>query len=332
MVAGLTSDVETDLFRYNVNGNLDATFGTGGRARCGLLFNPSALAVQADGRIIVSSTANVTYPPPFVIRFDPHGTLDASFGTGGMATVSGINFLEDIALQSDGKILLAAYPGVPRLLTNNPLPSASQRFVAHAYLDLLKRTADPAGLGYWSHLLDQGMATAEEVVADIEATPEYRAIEVQQVFGLLLNRAATSSELNAYGTFLASGGTVEQAEAAIAGSAEYFAHRAGMTNNGFLDALYADALGRAVDSTGRQNFGNALATGTLTRGQVAAFIFDSREYFTGLVESFYLHFLHRPADSTGLTSAVNGLETGALSDEAMIASLVGSAEYAAQRT
>ena len=223
-------------------------------------------------------------------------------------------------------------PGVARLLTNDPLPSASQRFVAHAYLDLLKRTADPAGLGYWSHLLDQGMATAEEVVADIEATPEYRAIEVQQVFGLLLNRAATSSELNAYGTFLASGGTVEQAEAAIAGSAEYFAHRAGMTNNGFLDALYADALGRAVDSTGRQNFGNALATGTLTRGQVAAFIFDSREYFTGLVESFYLHFLHRPADSTGLTSAVNGLETGALSDEAMIASLVGSAEYAAQRT
>jgi hypothetical protein len=98
-------------------------------------------------------------------------------------------------------------PGVARLLTNDPLPSASQRFVAQAYLDLLKRTADPAGLGYWSHLLDQGMATAEEVVADIEATPEYRAIEVQQVFGLLLNRAATSSELNGYGTFLANGGT-----------------------------------------------------------------------------------------------------------------------------
>ena len=141
MVAGLTSDVETDLFRYNVNGNLDATFGTGGRARCGLLFNPSALAVQADGRIIVSSTANVTYPPPFVIRFDPNGALDASFGTGGVANISGITGPEHTALQSDGKILLAAMPGVARLLTNDPLPSASQRFVAQAYLDLLNRTA-----------------------------------------------------------------------------------------------------------------------------------------------------------------------------------------------
>ena len=216
-----------------------------------------------------------------------------------------------------------------RLLTDDPLPTASQRFVAQAYLDLLQRTAEPGGLSYWSGLIDQGQATRAQVVSGIEASPEYRGIEVQGFFGLLLNRAATPDELNAYVSFLARGGTVEQAEVTIVGSVEY---AFGTPNDTFVNILYGKVFDRVVDTAARNALDQALASGTLTRQQVGAVIFSSMEYFGDLVQGLYHRFLHRPADPTGLSNAVNALTSGALTDEGVIAGLVGSDEYLAERT
>src|SRR5207253_9455104 len=107
-------------------------------------------------------------------------------------------------------------------------------------------------------------------------------------------------------------------EAAVAGSPEYFQIRGGGTNDGFLSALYQDALGRAIDASGQASFTRLLASG-MTRTQAAAVIFSSTEYRQRLVQGYYESFLQRPADAGGLNSFVGALQAGS-TDEEVIAS------------
>jgi uncharacterized delta-60 repeat protein len=92
----------TALARFNSNGSVDDSFGTGGHVE--VLFlgiaGSAAIALQPDGKILmIGSNA--------LARFDSNGQLDTSFGTG---RVSALPFFgaAAIALQSDGKILIAS--------------------------------------------------------------------------------------------------------------------------------------------------------------------------------------------------------------------------------
>lgn len=64
-------------------------------------FRINALAVQADGRIIVAGNNQLK-------QFDLNGTLDVNFGTGGSVAL-GARRGYAMTLQSDGKILVAGY-------------------------------------------------------------------------------------------------------------------------------------------------------------------------------------------------------------------------------
>src|SRR5207249_2087193 len=121
------------------------------------------------------------------------------------------------------------------------------------------------------------------------------------------------------------GGTIEQVETLLTGSPEYFQNRGGGTNDGFLDALYKDALNRAVDFMGRAPFDQALAKG-ISPAQVAALVFASTEFHQDLVQSLFERFLHRPADPLGLNAFVAALDQG-VTDTQVIAAIVGSGEY-----
>ena len=83
---------------------------------------------------------------------------------------------------------------------------------------------------------------------------------------------------------------MEQLQVIFAGSPEYFQTRGGSTNAGFLDALYLDGLGRAVDAGGRAAWSQALANGA-SRTQVADEIFSSPESKSGMVNNYYESFL-----------------------------------------
>jgi uncharacterized delta-60 repeat protein len=117
------------LLRYNTNGTLDPNFGTGGEvaiavgsSNAGAAF---AVAIQPDGKILAAAPANLDLE---VFRFNTNGSLDRSFGNSGAVAIeaSGI-FLGPasggIALQSDGKILVASGRLVARLLANGQLDS-----------------------------------------------------------------------------------------------------------------------------------------------------------------------------------------------------------------
>src|SRR6266704_1317908 len=101
--------------RYNTNGTLDNTFGTGGKVRTdfpGLAAVPSAVVIQPDGKIVVAGGAfpQFTFAGNFeVVRYNPNGSLDRSFGNGGIVTTTFPegSYAFDVALQPDGKIIAA---------------------------------------------------------------------------------------------------------------------------------------------------------------------------------------------------------------------------------
>jgi uncharacterized delta-60 repeat protein len=81
------------LVRHLSDGSLDTGFGVGGIARTFAQIEDqgAALLIQADGKILVSSS---WAPSPqqvsiIVWRFDPTGTLDSTFGTGGRSDLVG---------------------------------------------------------------------------------------------------------------------------------------------------------------------------------------------------------------------------------------------------
>src|SRR5438876_3661786 len=109
------SDEDFAVTRYNTNGTLDNTFGTGGKVRTdfpGLAAVPSAVVIQPDGKIVVAGGAfpQFTFAGNFeVVRYNPNGSLDRSFGNGGIVTTTFPegSYASDVALQPDGKIIAA---------------------------------------------------------------------------------------------------------------------------------------------------------------------------------------------------------------------------------
>jgi uncharacterized delta-60 repeat protein len=102
------------LARFRADGQLDTGFGSGGLLRTDLIDNafvqetPRAFTIQADGRIVVVGDTRSGSPFSFAIaRYLADGSLDASFGTGGtvLGGVTGRAFA--VAIQPDGRILVA---------------------------------------------------------------------------------------------------------------------------------------------------------------------------------------------------------------------------------
>ncbi len=101
--------------RYNTDGSVDAGFGTGGRVTTdfdGGFDFAEAIALQGDGGILVGGGAPINDDFDFALaRYDADGIPDLSFGIGGKRTLGllGYDIGTAVALQSDGKVLLAGF-------------------------------------------------------------------------------------------------------------------------------------------------------------------------------------------------------------------------------
>ena len=107
------------LLRYTTRGTLDPSFGSGGKVVPDLPFLDVEyqLALQRDGRIVAAGTGGEEYLRTsdfadadfLVARFTSNGTVDTSFGSGGVAQTNfgGDDELTAIAIQPDGKIVAA---------------------------------------------------------------------------------------------------------------------------------------------------------------------------------------------------------------------------------
>jgi uncharacterized delta-60 repeat protein len=87
---------ETILVRYNSDGSLDNSFGTGGKLSTGLSYSRSSFITDDDKIIILSDNANFTSS---VSRYLADGQLDTSFGMNGKynsSDISGIFYFYSI--------------------------------------------------------------------------------------------------------------------------------------------------------------------------------------------------------------------------------------------
>lgn len=100
---------------YRADGSLEPSFGVAGKVltAIGESAEARAIALQPDGAIVVAGTATVAGSARFALaRYDVGGALDASFGSGGIATnevLGADDAAWAVALQSDGKVVAAGY-------------------------------------------------------------------------------------------------------------------------------------------------------------------------------------------------------------------------------
>lgn len=111
-------------------GDLDTTFAGTGKARFGFGHGADvarAMAVQSDGKIVMAGSNERDFE---VARFNPDGTLDASFGAGGIVITNfgtATSAATALRIQPDGKIVVAGY-------TINPFASqAGTQFAVARY-------------------------------------------------------------------------------------------------------------------------------------------------------------------------------------------------------
>lgn len=106
--------------RFLTDGQLDASFGNGGVVTTAFAVSLQAtgVALEPDGKIVVGGYGGKPdFIPPAgttlvskVVRYTSNGSLDSTFGTGGIITPG--SQVNDVAIEPDGKILIAGNSGI----------------------------------------------------------------------------------------------------------------------------------------------------------------------------------------------------------------------------
>ncbi|MBK8555465.1 MAG: T9SS type A sorting domain-containing protein [Lewinellaceae bacterium] len=128
------------VFRRNADGSADGTFGTNGftYTDIGNLETLTRMALQTDGKILVTGTVYTNSSTQYdmvLVRYNANGSLDASFGTAGIANVTlaaGAAYEQGncVAVQSDGKIVVGG-----RIANAGPTVFAIVRFNSNGTKD-----------------------------------------------------------------------------------------------------------------------------------------------------------------------------------------------------
>ncbi len=134
LAGGSTTIAGKDYFalvRYNIDGSLDNTFGSGGKVVAQFKDRSliSSIAIEPDGKIVAGGTAqnystNLFLDSSYaIIRFKMDGSIDSLFGNNGITTVKmsdGTGELKKLLIKPDGKILSAGTVSTP-IFENAPV-------------------------------------------------------------------------------------------------------------------------------------------------------------------------------------------------------------------
>ncbi|MFM7144524.1 MAG: hypothetical protein ACKO2K_21685, partial [Alphaproteobacteria bacterium] len=110
-------DEDVSLLRLRLDGTFDPDFGTGGKLRVAQpasFERANAVAIQAtDQKIVVAGFRRTSGNEDFlVMRFSPDGTLDPTFGSGGVVTTA-LGATDErataVAVDGSGRIVVAGW-------------------------------------------------------------------------------------------------------------------------------------------------------------------------------------------------------------------------------
>ena len=102
--------LDAGVARFNPDGFTDTSFGTGGKVTTdfdGDFNTARGLVIQPDGKIVAVGQAG-NFRRVTLTRYTDGGNLDAGFGVGGKVTEARLSHSPGVALQQDGKIVVAA--------------------------------------------------------------------------------------------------------------------------------------------------------------------------------------------------------------------------------
>jgi uncharacterized delta-60 repeat protein len=108
IVTAAPAGIQLTVFRFNVNGTPDNTFGTNGSeaiGAAGIFLAPASggIALQSDGKIVIVTT-------DIAARLLANGQLDSSFGSNGVAPTAIVGGVggTSVAILSNGQILIGS--------------------------------------------------------------------------------------------------------------------------------------------------------------------------------------------------------------------------------
>jgi hypothetical protein len=217
----------------------------------------------------------------------------------------------------------------------------NERFVDHLYSDLLHTAADQQTVASIGTQLDQHQLARIDVVRSITFSWDYGQVVTRDLVQAMLHRAYTDSNVSdvelglqfsmdlvtvGHNTPWLGGAnralmTREDLAAAIATNPEYLQTRGGGTFDGWLNALFADALHRAPTPAERTRFSSAGVSLTTART-----VFRSQEHQLVALNDFYQQFLHRPLDPAGQTYWLGRYQAGVWTEE-ILAEMLESDDY-----
>lgn len=298
-------------------GDLDTTFGMGGAVSTnvgggGSYDTAEAIVVQGDGKIVVAGNASTDFA---LVRYQSNGSLDSTFGTGGIVTTDfgGSDVVLGLVQQPDGKFVAAGQSagsdfGLARYAaTDGALDTGfgtggkvTIDFGGSDYAAALVRQSDgklvAAGAGWngtdsdfalvrhnGDGTLDTSFGTGGKVLTDLGATPDF----LQQALAL-----------QGDGKLVVGGGTGSPENVALA---RY-------NTNGSLDAGFGTGGTVTLDFGGSQDFVTGLVV--QTDGKIVATVFDNASGNFALARWSATGTLDAGFDSDGkVTVDLGGVDT-----------------------
>lgn len=115
-LSGANSPTSFCVARFNADGSLDASFGTGGRVVTDLgtgSATPNCVSIQPDGKIVAAGMAgrSVSGSDMALVRYNADGSLDSTFGSQGIAihqlgaSVWDSSFISRMLIEPNGTIV-----------------------------------------------------------------------------------------------------------------------------------------------------------------------------------------------------------------------------------
>lgn len=208
------------------------------------------------------------------------------------------------------------------LLPDGTQGTPDQRFVYEYLKDVLQRPISMDDVDYWTAQFEKNHRdpqTFSSIV--IESTPpyEYRLGEIANSYQTYLHRAPDAAGeqfylqliINSQGAREGEGssfGTEKRTSALLIASGEFY-QDAGSTVDGFIKAVFEDALKRAPTAADLAYYSDQLTHG-MTHIEFATTVLSSTESLTRTINGLYERYLGRAADPTGLQNFLNNYAAG----------------------
>jgi hypothetical protein len=304
---------------------------------CRFTLNPASAPVRAAGG---SGTVSMTPTIPAGCSWSATSntswlTITGGYGGEDSGTVIYSAAANTTPLQQTGTLTIA---GQTFTVTQQPpVATNTEAFVRQLYLDLLNRTADPAGLNQWVTWINTGIYTRAQAASQFFQSQEFYGTGnylTKLYLGILL-RDPDYGGWTGWFNYLTAGYSQTYVLNQFLASQEFQSQYGNLDNTAFVTLLYNNILNRPPDQAGLSQWVSWLSNGTYTRAQVANGFIISQEFQLRVgnriyADMLYIGFLRRAGDPNGLNGWTNWLANGTYTLDQEVGSFISSPEYLAR--